>query len=161
MKEALEEISKTKRQRYEAWRRSTLGGLKLGRRIVSALMWTIIPAVVCLQASRFHYRHLCFGTLVHVISLLTISSTYAPVRFIETNNVSSPVAMLQVGRAGLQMQDVKSFVSTNVNRVRRLRIQQVDRPTAVTPVEIEVPAAAPVSVPAPVAMSPQKKGWSF
>lgn len=49
MKEALEEISKTKRQRYETWRRSTLGGLKLGRRVASALMWTIIPAIVCLQ----------------------------------------------------------------------------------------------------------------
>lgn len=49
MKEALEEISKTKRARYEAWRRTTLGGLKLGRRITGALMWTIIPAIVCLQ----------------------------------------------------------------------------------------------------------------
>ncbi len=49
MKEALEEISKTKRQRYEAWRRSTLGGLKIGRKVASALLWTIIPAIVCLQ----------------------------------------------------------------------------------------------------------------
>ncbi|GLI64173.1 hypothetical protein VaNZ11_007364 [Volvox africanus] len=114
MKEALEEISKTKRQRYEAWRRSTLGGLKLGRKITSALMWTIIPAIVCLQ----------------------------------------------VGRAGVRVEDVKKFVSKNFNRVRRLRIQQrVDRPTSAS-VEIEEApksAAVPVLVPSP----PPKKGWGF
>ncbi|GLC34702.1 hypothetical protein PLESTB_001232400 [Pleodorina starrii] len=115
MKEALEEISKTKRQRYEAWRRSTLGGLKLGRKIASALMWTIIPAVVCLQ----------------------------------------------VGRAGLRVEDVKRFVSKNFNRVRRLRIRTDEKPAPVPLIE-EAPVAAPLPpTPAPAPTPAQKKGWGF
>ena len=51
MKEALEEITKTKRQRYEDWRRTQLGGFKLGRKIRRVLMFTVVPAIVCLQAS--------------------------------------------------------------------------------------------------------------
>lgn len=52
LKEALEEISKSKRQRYESWRRRALGGLKLGHKVARALMWTIVPAVVALQIGR-------------------------------------------------------------------------------------------------------------
>ena len=49
LKEALEEITKTKRQRYEDWRRSQLGGFRLGRKIRRVLLLTVVPAVVCLQ----------------------------------------------------------------------------------------------------------------
>ena len=49
LKEALEEVTKTKRQRYEDWRRTQLGGFRLGRKIRRMLMFTIVPAVVCLQ----------------------------------------------------------------------------------------------------------------
>ena len=49
LKEALEEITKTKRQRYEDWRRAQLGGFKLGRKIRRVLMFTVVPALVCLQ----------------------------------------------------------------------------------------------------------------
>ncbi|KAL6763918.1 Septin-domain-containing protein [Haematococcus lacustris] len=52
LKEALEEINKTKRQRYEEWRRRALGGVKAGRRLRSILMWTIIPVLVALQIGR-------------------------------------------------------------------------------------------------------------
>uniref|UniRef100_A0A7S0N8F4 Septin-type G domain-containing protein n=1 Tax=Chlamydomonas leiostraca TaxID=1034604 RepID=A0A7S0N8F4_9CHLO len=52
LKEALEEINKSKRQRYEAWRRRTLGGVKAGRHLRRILMWTIIPAVAALQIGR-------------------------------------------------------------------------------------------------------------
>ncbi|KXZ43272.1 hypothetical protein GPECTOR_96g738 [Gonium pectorale] len=114
MKEALEEISKTKRQRYEAWRRTTLGGLKLGRKIISALMWTIVPAVICLQ----------------------------------------------VGRAGVRVEDVKRFVRKNVDRVKRLRGSKGSGPASVPLIEAPKPApvAAPVAAPPPPA---QKKGWGF
>jgi hypothetical protein len=52
MKEALEEISQTKRARYEAWRRSTLGGFKLGRRLMGMFMWTLAPALLALYVSQ-------------------------------------------------------------------------------------------------------------
>lgn len=53
LKEALEEINKTKRQRYESWRRSQLRGsfqpLRAFRRM---LLFTVVPAIVCLQIGR-------------------------------------------------------------------------------------------------------------
>lgn len=52
LKEALEEINKSKRARYEIWRRRVLGSIKAGRKLRSILMWTIIPAAVCLQIGR-------------------------------------------------------------------------------------------------------------
>ena len=44
-------MSRTKRQRYEAWRRRTLGGLKLGKKLVRMLMWTVVPAAIALHVS--------------------------------------------------------------------------------------------------------------
>ncbi|PNW75891.1 hypothetical protein CHLRE_12g556250v5 [Chlamydomonas reinhardtii] len=113
MKEALEEISKTKRARYEAWRRTTLGGLKLGRRITGALMWTIIPAIVCLQ----------------------------------------------VGRAGVRMEDVRRFIGNNVDRIKRRLPKKAEAKPAPAPVEEPKPAPAPAPAPPPPA--PAKKGWGF
>lgn len=52
LKEALEEVNKTKRQRYESWRRATLGNSRSGRQLRRVLLWTIIPAVACLYIGR-------------------------------------------------------------------------------------------------------------
>mmetsp|Transcript_9217 Transcript_9217/g.19716 ORF Transcript_9217/g.19716 Transcript_9217/m.19716 type:complete len:478 (-) Transcript_9217:817-2250(-) len=52
LKEALEEITKDKRQRYESWRRSKLGGMKLGRKLRHIAMWTIVPALAALHIGR-------------------------------------------------------------------------------------------------------------
>lgn len=52
LKEGLEEINKSKRARYEAWRRRMLGGIKLGRKLRKLFISTLIPAVVCLQVRR-------------------------------------------------------------------------------------------------------------
>ena len=57
LKEALEEVNKTKRQRYETWRRTQLGALKLGRKARKALLFTIVPALVCLQIGRLGLRY--------------------------------------------------------------------------------------------------------
>ncbi len=51
LKEALEEINKTKRTRYEAWRRRALSGVDFGRKIRRVIMSTIVPAAVCLYVS--------------------------------------------------------------------------------------------------------------
>ncbi|KAG2430508.1 hypothetical protein HXX76_010031 [Chlamydomonas incerta] len=116
MKEALEEISKTKRARYESWRRTTLGGLKLGRRITGALMWTIIPAIVCLQ----------------------------------------------VGRAGVRMEDVRRFIGNNVDRIKRRLPKKAPAKPAPAPAPVEEPKPAPAPAPAPPPPpAPAKKGWGF
>jgi septin family protein len=51
-KDALEEINRTKRQRYEAWRRSQLTQLRMGQKLRRILLFTIVPAVLCLQIGR-------------------------------------------------------------------------------------------------------------
>lgn len=52
LKEALEEINKTKRQRYETWRRQQLrGNFRLGRSLRRMFMFTIVPALICLHVS--------------------------------------------------------------------------------------------------------------
>lgn len=104
LKEALEEINKSKRQRYETWRRRALGGINMGRRVRKLLMFTIIPALVCLQ----------------------------------------------IGRKGINVQQVKKAVTTVVDKMR-------DR--------IGRPAPLPIK-PAPVAIAPppkaaEKKGWGL
>jgi len=52
LKEALEEVNKTKRQRYEGWRRQALNAARNGRRLRHVLLWTIIPALACLHIGR-------------------------------------------------------------------------------------------------------------
>ncbi|KAF5841669.1 septin-like protein [Dunaliella salina] len=52
LKEALEEVNKTKRQRYEGWRRKALNAARNGRRLRQTLLWTIIPALACLHIGR-------------------------------------------------------------------------------------------------------------
>lgn len=42
LKEALEEVNKTKRQRYESWRRQALNAAGSGRRLRHVLLWTIM-----------------------------------------------------------------------------------------------------------------------
>ena len=58
LKEALEEITRTKRQRYEDWRRRQLGGFRLGLKIRRMLMFTIVPAIVCLQVRSWRIHSL-------------------------------------------------------------------------------------------------------
>lgn len=49
LKEALEEINKMKRSRYETWRRKALAGSRIVPRFMRLLVATVIPALVCLQ----------------------------------------------------------------------------------------------------------------
>lgn len=52
LKEALEEIVKSKRQRYEEWRRRTLGGAKIGRKLRRLVLWTVIPVAAAVHVGR-------------------------------------------------------------------------------------------------------------
>lgn len=53
LKEALEEVNKDKRARYEAWRRRALSrNNSLGRRLRRMVMWTVVPAVIALNIGR-------------------------------------------------------------------------------------------------------------
>lgn len=45
LKEALEDICKDKRLRYEGWRKRALGGPKLGKKIKGLVLWTVLPVV--------------------------------------------------------------------------------------------------------------------
>lgn len=52
MKEALEEISKTKRSRYETWRRKVLGGVRVVPKLQRFLALTVVPMAICLYLGR-------------------------------------------------------------------------------------------------------------
>lgn len=40
--------------RYEDWRRTTLGGLRFGKKLRNILLWTIVPALVTLEVGWLH-----------------------------------------------------------------------------------------------------------
>ncbi|GBF99885.1 hypothetical protein Rsub_12681 [Raphidocelis subcapitata] len=48
LKEALEDICKDKRQRYEVWRRRALGGARIGRRLRGFVASTVLPVAAAL-----------------------------------------------------------------------------------------------------------------
>ena len=48
LREALEDIVRDKRARYEAWRRAALAAPRLGRRLRGFLLWTVAPVAAAL-----------------------------------------------------------------------------------------------------------------
>ncbi|KAI8474148.1 MAG: septin-like protein [Monoraphidium minutum] len=48
LKEALEDVCKDKRARYEVWRRRALGGVKVGRRLRAFVATTVVPVALAL-----------------------------------------------------------------------------------------------------------------
>lgn len=77
LKEALEEINKNKRHRYEAWRRRALSGVKAGRKLRAILLSTIIPAVVALHVSHISInfkRHVSYQGIPQCRQMHNIST---------------------------------------------------------------------------------------
>jgi hypothetical protein len=52
LKEALEDICKDKRQRYEAWRKAALSGPRLGAKLRSFALWTLLPVAATLYMAQ-------------------------------------------------------------------------------------------------------------
>jgi septin family protein len=138
-KDALEEINRTKRQRYEAWRRSQLTQLRMGQKLRRILLFTIVPAVLCLQVKE-------------IIRLLTSCSLICAQRMCAFNlsarGLSHHLTFLsQIGRKGIKLTHVKNAVKTVV-RVVGKSVPRHSKAVKSTPAQAQ--AAPP---------PPSKKGW--
>lgn len=91
LKEALEEISKSKRARYEDWRRKQIGGIKIGRKIRNVLLMTLIPAFACLQLGRSGLTVKELKSIVHK----RVQKLPIPARF-KAKPVVAPVLAIEV-----------------------------------------------------------------
>ena len=56
LKESLEDICKDKRQRYEAWRKSHLGGPRWGNKFRSFALWTVLPVAAAIYVAKVSER---------------------------------------------------------------------------------------------------------
>lgn len=71
---------------------------------------------------------------------------------------SRATSFLQVGRAGVRMEDVRRFIGNNVDRIKRRLPKKAEAKPAPAPVEEPKPAPAPAPAPPPPAPAKKVRG---
>eukprot|EP00955_Chlamydomonas_euryale_P002848 30173-Chlamydomonas_euryale.AAC.2 len=151
LKEALEEINKIKRSRYEAWRRKTLSrGNSVGRKLRRMFMWTIIPAIITLNVRPLSGVVRCIGQWWRGSQTYSTSITFLTWWPPSWYNV-------QVGRSGLKVDDIKRHASRVAGGMHRcVKAVAPNKKAELLPEPAPEPAPAP---PPPPPLPPKKFGW--
>ncbi|MEW5302830.1 MAG: hypothetical protein WDW36_005573 [Sanguina aurantia] len=157
LKEALEEINKLKRSRYETWRRKTLAGSKIVPRFMRLLVATVIPALVCLQAGRSGIK---ISDIRRVVSN-TVKSAEKAVKKVQELTKRGPGSAPSVAAPAARSQSANA-VSLMLSHPVEAEPEQQEAYQEPEPAAVYVPAAAaaaPAQARVQAQPEPVKKGW--